>query len=544
MARTPSASDVAKLSRTEWESLCKHLTISIYGAQPVEDAHGKGNGLDAWARRPPAVEGWQFRRFDARFEDAQARKVRKAIKLAHERSLSEMGAALKRFTLIANVDLEPGHKGKTGEIERWSRTEQFAQTLGIEAEFLGCTWVHTQLLKHPYWRPDLFEDPVDAIEKSKAALLAGQDQILEAIQDAARMAPNLSAALETLIREARVHYERGVQHESSEEMASATRSLEDALRLLDATADCERALRGGVQLALSRVELLRGRLLAAEKYARAALATLEADRSRAYYFSVGSLALCLNAQQRYTECEPLLLTVLEYFEGLGERMEIVRTLTHLVELETNRGNLSSAEGWVERLAPISSAAESELGASDVSVAALGAMANVLMQIGQQFDHTGALERAESALAHICSLVSLDTRIGVTALSNRARVAWFQDRRVEALELFSDVIERAGSTFGKVAADAAFNRALLLAEMGEVADALDSLALAATQYEGLGDVQSHAQAREWIDRLAKGALVKRALGTNAASSAKQPKVGRNEKCPCGSGNKYKKCCGRG
>ena len=23
----------------------------------------------------------------------------------------------------------------------------------------------------------------------------------------------------------------------------------------------------------------------------------------------------------------------------------------------------------------------------------------------------------------------------------------------------------------------------------------------------------------------------------------PKVGRNEKCPCGSGNKYKKCCGR-
>jgi SEC-C motif-containing protein len=25
---------------------------------------------------------------------------------------------------------------------------------------------------------------------------------------------------------------------------------------------------------------------------------------------------------------------------------------------------------------------------------------------------------------------------------------------------------------------------------------------------------------------------------------QPKVGRNEKCPCGSGKKYKHCCGRG
>lgn len=25
---------------------------------------------------------------------------------------------------------------------------------------------------------------------------------------------------------------------------------------------------------------------------------------------------------------------------------------------------------------------------------------------------------------------------------------------------------------------------------------------------------------------------------------QPKVGRNDPCPCGSGNKFKKCCGRG
>jgi uncharacterized protein YecA (UPF0149 family) len=24
----------------------------------------------------------------------------------------------------------------------------------------------------------------------------------------------------------------------------------------------------------------------------------------------------------------------------------------------------------------------------------------------------------------------------------------------------------------------------------------------------------------------------------------PKIGRNEPCPCGSGKKYKKCCGKG
>lgn len=31
-------------------------------------------------------------------------------------------------------------------------------------------------------------------------------------------------------------------------------------------------------------------------------------------------------------------------------------------------------------------------------------------------------------------------------------------------------------------------------------------------------------------------------TNFTSTAKSTKVGRNEPCPCGSGKKYKKCCG--
>ena len=31
--------------------------------------------------------------------------------------------------------------------------------------------------------------------------------------------------------------------------------------------------------------------------------------------------------------------------------------------------------------------------------------------------------------------------------------------------------------------------------------------------------------------------------NAVAEAKPKKVGRNDPCPCGSGKKYKKCCGR-
>jgi preprotein translocase subunit SecA len=32
-------------------------------------------------------------------------------------------------------------------------------------------------------------------------------------------------------------------------------------------------------------------------------------------------------------------------------------------------------------------------------------------------------------------------------------------------------------------------------------------------------------------------------TGPVDGAKDKKVGRNDPCPCGSGKKYKKCCGR-
>lgn len=33
------------------------------------------------------------------------------------------------------------------------------------------------------------------------------------------------------------------------------------------------------------------------------------------------------------------------------------------------------------------------------------------------------------------------------------------------------------------------------------------------------------------------------GGEATYVREEPKVGRNDPCPCGSGRKYKKCCGR-
>ena len=39
---------------------------------------------------------------------------------------------------------------------------------------------------------------------------------------------------------------------------------------------------------------------------------------------------------------------------------------------------------------------------------------------------------------------------------------------------------------------------------------------------------------WLERRLKPATVRRV----------EPKVGRNDPCPCGSGKKFKQCCGQG
>ena len=43
--------------------------------------------------------------------------------------------------------------------------------------------------------------------------------------------------------------------------------------------------------------------------------------------------------------------------------------------------------------------------------------------------------------------------------------------------------------------------------------------------------------------ASGAMQAHTQSSNATVRRTMPKVGRNDPCPCGSGKKYKQCCGR-
>lgn len=51
--------------------------------------------------------------------------------------------------------------------------------------------------------------------------------------------------------------------------------------------------------------------------------------------------------------------------------------------------------------------------------------------------------------------------------------------------------------------------------------------------------------QWEDILGKDKMIEIAKKYRASKTVRreQPKVGRNEPCPCGSGKKYKHCCGR-
>ena len=53
----------------------------------------------------------------------------------------------------------------------------------------------------------------------------------------------------------------------------------------------------------------------------------------------------------------------------------------------------------------------------------------------------------------------------------------------------------------------------------------------------------AIAQEFLSNIGKGLSIIDGLRARIENEAKFNKVGRNEPCPCGSGQKYKKCCGR-
>lgn len=503
MSRIPTAGEVAALSRDEWEALCRALAAIINQAEGIEDRRGKGNGMDMIRIDPDGVSGWQFRRFDARFGDKQAADIRAAIRLAKERTLSEDRLVLRRFAVWANIDLEPGHAGKTGERERFAKLrKQIQDDLDVVVEFKGITWVHAQLLDRPSLRPDLFENVAAQIEAAEVRAKARYESIIGLLSAASGPdAARASARLKRLIEQSGVHFQRGLKHGGEEQFLAAAECLRDALNLLkDLEADL--LLEGRVLVALAGVEMRLGHLPDAEMAARTALRVLPADARDPIAHARGTLGMILEYQQDYEEAERLLGLVLDEFEEQGNSVEIVRTLTNVLELQLNRGRIEIAGLWAHRLISAAHDLHKTMGASDITVAAFGALARGLIALGRTTDQPELLRQAEEQLLSVEDMGRDlgSPHISITAMGQRAEALRFQDRLGEAEALYHRAALRADAQhMEKVAADLLYNRAIVLNEASRNQEARETMLEARRRYEAIGDASSERDAVASLER---------------------------------------------
>ena len=491
MGRVPTAKQVADLSRDEWEGLCRALVAIVFQANGVEDRKGKGNGLDSYRRDALGVAGWQYKRFDDRFETKQAAVIRSGVKLASERVLAEMGAPLKEYSLWANIDLEPGHGRKKGEIARFERLRvEVARDTGVHLDFFGLTRVHALLLKHPSVRPDLFEDVASQI----AAL---REELRRELTDARliKTPDGTSAAVVRLLEQANVHFARGLTFNSDELFFRAEESLLDARNLLVGLG-ADPALEARILVAQVAVHHRLGNLPKAEALGREALALLPDLSTETAAWARGNLGLVLAAQQRYDEADLLLRGVLAFFEADDRQVEVVRTLTNLLELELNRKNIAAAAIWGERVEHAAARLDATAGVpSEVTLAALGALASGLIWTKEP----ELLRHAEQVLYGVQAKARglKIARIWIPAMTQRAQALWFMDDRDQAAALYTDAIEASDKLgMAKQSADCAFNLALVTGEKNkEMGVAL--MKDASQRYAAIGDAASQADAEQQL-----------------------------------------------
>ncbi|MFC1890851.1 tetratricopeptide repeat protein [Thermodesulfobacteriota bacterium] len=497
-SKTPSLDVVSNLSREEWEDLCSSICSLLYSSHRVEDRFGKGNGLDAWRHDTGKVEGWQFRRFNSRLGGSQASHIKENITLAHDRSINEIKKPLTRFTAIFNIDPEPGHKGKKGEIERLSKIEAWAkETYDIEFDFLGVTWVRTQLIKYPTIRPDLFEDLSAAISDTKQTLLDGFFDIqkkLSTIGEYHVLEEKIKKAFETLTREASRHFERGMEYESKEEFIRSIDSLEDALRLIQDN-KVDEQLEGKILTFLAGVQTITGFLSEAIKNAEKALSKLSPDESREYFlFAKGNLAFAYYMSQDYTKSEILFYEILHNFERDGNLLEIIRTLGHITELYSIQNNIKEALEWGDRAKNASKKLDKIIGISKISISTLGTTANAISAIGCLNGggvYTEALHNAIKLYEHIEKITEQNKWIlmRLNSKAARARCIWHLDRLDEAATLYTEVSDEARPILPKISTDSKFNLALILSEMNKKKESRKLLLEAQQEYLKMGDMAS-------------------------------------------------------
>lgn len=512
--RIPSVQELADQSRDEWERICAALTALEEGVNKVEDRHGKGNGLDGWKATAEGAVGYQYRRYDGRFGTAQAGKLKDNITLAKLRAPQELGASLVRVVFLPNIDLEPGHKGSEGELDRFENLRKWAASEGVALEIRGVTITHALLCKHSHVKPELFEDLAATIDMQSATLddhSAMLHRLMSEIQ-ALSGGNKASLHLQRLVSEAEVHYRRAQTLGSDEELRAAVRSIDDAWRLADDN-DVSPELRGKILTVSSALRMRTGNLQEAREHARIAAGLLG---SKADLIARGNLGLIHLELEDFAEARGEFQIVLAKAVEANDAFEIAKASMHLSRVAMALGDsesmMSHAADLDRALHAMDAADAVDPTHVDSNHILLHLYANGLL--GQIYVHTarnlpddpmafaGAMEGYARAEEVFSSLVSEAREYGirsleVMSLSNLAQCIWFQNRTLEAARIFQDAARRAGEDFLKFRADALFNLALTQNELNRTLDKIESMIEALRVYEQIGDDHSAQQARSYL-----------------------------------------------
>jgi tetratricopeptide (TPR) repeat protein len=505
-ARTPTRDDLQRLSRGEWEELCAKICALIFQTERVEDSRGRGNGLDAFRLIALGVEGYQFRRFDGRFGRHQVDELKKNLSLAALRCTAELGSPLVRFVACVNIDLEPGHGGDEGEIQRAAKLRQWAhETLDVAVEIRGVSWVLAHLCQYPNLKPELFEDVAGAVRAAERRLVERLEAMEREFRAAGSVAADASAARQLaarLTREASVHYSRGVELGRNEDLLRSIESLEDALRLLEDDLDPLQQAR--VLALLSGVRTVVGQLSRAITDGNRALdigrRVADADVIR---LAGGNLGFALYQHQQYAEASVHFSAVLEADEAAGDIVEIVRTLTHVLAIRVAQADLAAASCVADRLRQACAQMNDLIGPSDVALGALGVVANMYFSLAQtQGQGDVQFKRALSIYEFIEEQASVlgSRRLELVAMTQRANCLWHLDRIDEAESLFILSRDCLVAQWPGEAARAQFNLALLHSERGDIATAIALMADARARFEHLGDQADIADCETQLERL--------------------------------------------
>ena len=123
------------------------------------------------------------------------------------------------------------------------------------------------------------------------------------------------------------------------------------------------------------------------------------------------------------------------------------------------------------------------------------------------------------MEHIDNMDELKNGIGLRAYGQKDPVVQY---RIEGFDMFDAMVDSIRADITKAVLHLQKAESVTRSEVAEITD---------------------ASLKDTAISLVDGNITEKEGGINKTVVKKEPEVGRNEPCPCGSGKKYKQCCGK-